>query len=154
MGILAEIKTLLMITVLMGAPAAGKTTWLNQNKIGDEHIYSTELVRTNREIDVDYYMASIRANAIKAIKSGLNIIADGTHTITHHRSFWLVLARRYESKTTLIVFDTSLSVLRAGNRMRSHPCPDDVLLKHYKRMQIAKRMVVREPWDDIQRLVR
>ena len=59
-----------MITVLMGAPAAGKTTWMLNNKTGFEHIYSTELVRVDREIDVDYYMASIRHKAISAAKNG------------------------------------------------------------------------------------
>ena len=127
-----------MITVLMGAPAAGKTTWVQKNKTGFEHIYSTELVRLDRS----------------AAKGGKDIIADGTHTIGHHRGFWLAIAKRLEIESHLIVFDTALPVLIAGNRMRSHPCPDDVLLKHHKRMQIAKRIVDREPWDSVQRLVR
>ena len=93
-----------MITVLMGAPAAGKTTWVKKNMAGNEHIYSTELVRIDRELDVDYYMASIRAAAIKACKSGQDVIADGTHTITHHRTFWLRLANRFDCNTKLIVF--------------------------------------------------
>lgn len=143
-----------MITVLMGAPAAGKTTWVKANATGNEHVYSTEMVRIDRELDVDYYMAAIRAKAIQACKAGVDIIADGTHTISHHRSFWLILAKRCEVKTRLIVFDTSLSLLIAGNRIRQHPCPDNVLLRHHKRMQVAKRMIIREPWNEIQRLVR
>lgn len=143
-----------MITVLMGAPAAGKTTWVQKNKTGFEHIYSTELVRINRELDVDYFMASIRAKAISAAKNGKDIIADGTHTIAHHRGFWLAIAKRLEIETQLIVFDTALPLLIAGNSKREHPCPNDVLLKHHKRMQIAKRIIDREPWDNVQRLVR
>jgi predicted kinase len=143
-----------MITVLMGAPAAGKTTWMLNNKTGFEHIYSTEAVRVDREIDVDYYMASIRHKAISAAKNGKDIIADGTHTIGHHRGFWLAIAKRLEIESHLIVFDTPLPMLIAGNSRREHPCPNDVLLKHHKRMQIAKRVVEREPWDSIKRLVR
>jgi predicted kinase len=143
-----------MITVLMGAPAAGKTTWVKKNMSGVEHIYSTELVRIDRELDVDYYMASIRAAAIKACKSGQDVIADGTHTITHHRTFWLRLANRFDCNTKLIVFDTPLSILLQGNNARVHPCPNHVLLKHHKRMQMAKRMMVREAWDEIETVVR
>ena len=41
-----------MITVLMGAPGAGKSTWLKLNANGSEHIYDTHAVRMNKEIDV------------------------------------------------------------------------------------------------------
>ena len=143
-----------MITVLMGAPAAGKTTWVKRNMSGDEHIYSTELVRIDRELDVDYYMASIRESAIKALKSGKDVIADGTHTIAHHRTFWLRLASKFDCNTKLILFDTSLSVLLKGNNARVHPCPNHVLLKHHRRMQLAKRMIMREGWDEIEAVVR
>jgi len=143
-----------MITVLMGAPAAGKTTWVQKNKTGFEHIYSTEMVRIDREIDVDYYMASIRSKAIQAAKNGKDIIADGTHTIDHHRAFWLNIAKRLEIETKLIIFETPLPLLIAGNARRSHPCPNDVLLKHHKRMQIAKRIVMREAWDSVEKVVR
>ena len=85
-----------MITVLMGAPASGKTTWMKQNKTGDEHIYSTELVRVDKDLDVDLFMAIIRSKAIKAVMNGKDVIADGTHTIKTHRMFWLALAKRYQ----------------------------------------------------------
>jgi predicted kinase len=41
-----------MITVLMGAPGAGKSTWVAANKTGLEYIYNTEAVRVNRDLDV------------------------------------------------------------------------------------------------------
>lgn len=143
-----------MITVLMGAPAAGKTTWVKTNMAGHEHIYSTDLVRFDRDLDVDYYMASIRASAIKALQSGKDVIADGTHTIAHQRTFWLRLANKFECKSKLIVFDTPLSILLQGNNARVHPCPNHVLLKHHKRMQMAKRMMMREAWGEIETVVR
>jgi predicted kinase len=54
-----------MITVLMGAPGAGKSTWLEKNKTGKEHIYNTQPVRTNSEIDVNRFMAHIRLKPLK-----------------------------------------------------------------------------------------
>ena len=143
-----------MITVLMGAPAAGKTTWVKKNMAGNEHIYSTDLVRFDRDLDVDYYMASIRASAIKALQLGKDVIADGTHTIAHQRTFWLRLANKFNCHTKLIVFDTPLSILLQGNNARVHPCPNHVLLKHHRKMQMAKRMIMREAWDEIETVVR
>ena len=154
LGILDEVQTLLMITVLMGAPAAGKTTWLKQNKTGNEHIYSADLVRVDKDLDVDYYMATIRSKVIKAVMNGKNVIADGTHTIKTHRMFWLALAKRYHVETKLIVFDTPLQLLLKGNSMRQYPCATDVLLKHHKSMPMAKRHAMREAWNSIDRLVR
>lgn len=143
-----------MITVLMGAPAAGKTTWMKQNKSGHEHIYSADLVRVDKDLDVDLFMAMIRSKAIKAVMNGHDVIADGTHTIKAHRMFWLALAKRYQVETKLIVFDTPLQLLLKGNSIRQYPCAADVLLKHHKSMPMAKRHALREPWNTIQRLVR
>ena len=143
-----------MITVLMGAPASGKTTWMKQNKSGHEHIYSADLVRVDKDLDVDLFMAMIRSKAIKAVMNGHDVIADGTHTIKAHRMFWLALAKRYQVETKLIVFDTPLQLLLKGNSIRQYPCANDVLLKHHKSMPMAKRHALREPWNEIQRLVR
>ena len=143
-----------MITVLMGAPAAGKTTWMKQNKTGNEHIYSADLVRVDKDLDVDLFMAMIRSKAIKAVMNRKDVIADGTHTIKAHRMFWLALAKRYQVQTKLIIFDTPLQLLLKGNSARQHQCPPNVLIKHYKSMPMAQRHALREPWNSIERLVR
>ena len=127
---------------------------MKQNKTGDEHIYSADLVRVNKDLDVDLFMAIIRSKAITAVMNGKNVIADGTHTIKTHRMFWLALAKRYQVETKLIVFDTPLQLLLKGNSIRQHPCDTDVLLKHHKSMPMAKRHALREAWNSIERLVR
>jgi len=49
-------KTVRMITVLMGAPGSGKTTWVN-NYAMDELILSTEAIRVMRdEIDAGAFI--------------------------------------------------------------------------------------------------
>ena len=119
-----------MITVLMGAPAAGKSTWLTANMTGFEHIYNTEAVRKNRELDVNAYMSFIRFKAIKAAEAGKDIIADGTHTFKAHRQFWLILADRLNLETKLVAFDTALPVLLTGNSIRQHPATIKVVYQH------------------------
>ena len=45
-----------MITVLMGIPGSGKSTWVQNNKTGFEHVFNTEAVRINRELDIATFM--------------------------------------------------------------------------------------------------
>jgi predicted kinase len=139
-----------MITVLMGAPASGKSTWLTDNKTGFEHIYDTEPVRANKELNVDAYMSFIRSKAIKAAESGKDIIADGTHTFKAHRQFWLILAHRLDIETRLIAFDTALPVLVRANATRQFQTPIKVIYQHSVRMKVAMRAVEREQWGSIE----
>jgi predicted kinase len=139
-----------MITVLMGAPGAGKSTWVMNNKTGNEHIFNTEAVRINRELDVAGFMQHQRIKAIKAVESGKDLIADGTHTIGTHRKVWLSLADRLLLPTRLIVFDTALATLLGVQKMREFPAPHKVVVDHHRRLQLAKHAIVREGWDSIE----
>jgi predicted kinase len=139
-----------MITVLMGAPGAGKSTWVMNNKTGNEHIFNTEAVRINRELDIAGFMQHQRIKAIKAVESGKDLIADGTHTIGTHRKVWLSLADRLLLPTRLIVFDTALATLLGVQKMREFPAPHKVVVDHHRRLQLAKHAIVRERWDSIE----
>jgi predicted kinase len=143
-----------MITVLMGAPGAGKSTWVRDNKHGDEHIFNTEAVRINRELDVAGFMQHQRIKAIRAVESGKDLIADGTHTIGTHRKVWLSLADRLDLPTRLIVFDTDLAILLGVQKMREFPAPHKVVVDHHRRLQMAKHTIVREGWDSIEIITR
>lgn len=143
-----------MITVLMGAPGAGKTTWLKLNTDGTEHIYDTHAVRVNPELDRGIFMHQQRMKAIKAAESGQKLICDGTHTIGSHRQIWLNLAKRLNVPCRLVVFDTPLNLLLAAQRNRQYPAPDRIVIDHFQRMQSAKILVHKEPWDFIETIKR
>lgn len=137
-----------MITVLMGAPGAGKSTWVSRNAT-DEHIFNTEGVRINREMDIASYMHIQRLKAIKAVEAGQSLIADGTHTIAQHRLVWLNLAKRLELPTRLIVFPVELITLLNVQRTRQHPAPRNVVVDHYTRLKSAQLSAKREGWGEI-----
>ena len=143
-----------MIICLMGAPGAGKSTWVKNNKNGEEHIFNTEGIRVNRELDVAAYMQQQRIKAIKAVESGKNLIADGTHTIGQHRKLWLALANRLNLETRLIIFDTQLPILLQVQAMREFPAPRNVVVDHHRRLQLAKHQVKREGWGQIDVITR
>jgi predicted kinase len=143
-----------MITVLMGAPGAGKSTWVVNNKTGSEHVFNTEGVRVNRELDVAAYMQHQRVKAIKAVETGKSLIADGTHTIDTHRKVWLNLAKRLGLETRLVIFDTALPTLLAVQTSREFPAPRNVVVDHHRRLQMAKHIVTKEGWNCIETIKR
>ena len=143
-----------MITVLMGAPGAGKSTWVEANKHHGVHIYNTEPVRTHKGIDVAMFMRYERIKAIQAAELGVDLICDGTHTIPGHRAIWLTVAKQLGLETKLIAFDTALPILLAVQRERIHPAAHKVVVDHYRRFQLQKHVVNREPWGSIELKVR
>ncbi len=138
-----------MITVLMGAPGAGKSTWVKLNR-DNEHIYNTEGVRINRDMDVATYMHNQRMKAVKAVENGSNLIADGTHTIKSHRLVWLNLAKRLDLETRLIAFHTQLPTLLAVQKTREFPAPDKIVRSHAYKMLTALRDIQGEGWGKIE----
>lgn len=143
-----------MIVVLMGAPGAGKSTWVFKNKTGFEHIYNTEAVRVNRDLDIAAFMGLQRHKAIRAVEDGKDLIADGTHTIQTHRKVWLNLAERLNIETKLVVFDTRLETCLEVQKQREFPAPRKVVVDHHQRMQMAKLHIKREGWGDIEVITR
>jgi predicted kinase len=137
------------LTVLMGAPGAGKSTWLKSNNTGNEHIASNELVRVNREIDIAAYTNQVRINGFKALEAGKDVIVDATNTITQHRLYWLKVAKAKGVKTRLIVFNTNINALLNAQVNRQFPTPRNVVITHHKNMTMAKQLIKNESWDEI-----
>ena len=137
------------LTVLMGAPGAGKSTWLKSNNTGNEHIASNELVRLNRDIDVAAYTNQVRINGFKALEAGKDVIVDATNTITQHRLYWLKVAKAKGVKTRLIVFNTNINALLNAQVNRQFPTPRNVVISHHKNMGVANQLIKNESWDEI-----
>lgn len=138
-----------LITVLMGAPGAGKTTWVKANAV-DELVLSSEAVRVNRaDIDSAAFMNSMRIKGQKAVISGQDIIVDATNTITAHRLYWLKVGKANQVESRLIAFNTPLEHLLAAQRLREYPAPDNVVKDHFRRFQRSLSMIRFEGWDDI-----
>ena len=138
-----------MITVLMGAPGAGKSTWLKANLTPGAHIASTQAIRVDREIDRGAFMNNMRLKAIKAAENGKDIFCDGTHTMTQHRLIWLNLANRLNVKSRLIAFNTPLISLLHAQNIREFPAPKKIVISHYHRFNKALKIINDESWGEI-----
>jgi len=139
-----------LITVLMGAPGAGKTTWLKKNR-NNEYVASTEAIRIVRDLDRDEFMASLRANGKRALQQGKSVIVDGTNTIERHRLYWLNVGKSLDHETRLISFDATLEKLLHAQTLRQYPAPYPVVVDHYKRFKLALKAIDQEGWDYIER---
>ena len=144
-----------ILTVLMGPPGAGKTTWTEANLAPDEVLCSTEPIRRNRAMHVRQgaivaYLAGLRAKAEKALSEGADAVVDGCNTRKGDRSTWLALARRYGASTRLVVFATSLDAMLAAQRTREHPVAEDKVRGYYEEFRRAEVAVRRESWGRIE----
>ena len=143
-----------MIVVLMGAPGAGKSTWVRNHMTGTEHIYNIDAIRANKELDVNSYTNMQRKRAIEAVQAGKWLIADATHTIKPHRDLWRNLGDRLGIDTKLIMLDTQLATLLEVQKTREFPVAQKVVVDHYRKMQLSKHAVQREGWGSIETIKR
>lgn len=138
-----------MITVLMGAPGAGKTTWVRANAT-NELILSSEAVRIYKEeIDIAGYMNNMRAKGLRAVRDGQSVIVDATNTITAHRMWWKQIAKRYNVETRLIAFNTALPLLLAAQTHREYATSDHIVKSHFNRFNRALLFVNYEGWGEV-----
>ena len=139
-----------MITVLLGAPGSGKSTWVRKNAQGFEHVYCLDGIRTNPALDIQAFSNLRRMQAIKAVENGQPLIADATHTIKAHRDIWRHLADRLSLETRVVVFDTPLATLLEVQKNRQFPVKRSVVVDHHRKLQLARHAIDREGWDSIE----
>ena len=143
-----------MITVLMGAAGAGKSTWVRNNKTGAEHIYNIDAIRAIKDMDVNAYTRHMRTKAIMAVESGHDLIADACHVMKTHRLLWLALADRLGIETRLLVFDTRRELLLEAQQNREFPVKNSVVIEQHRKLQVSKTEVKREGWGTIEVITR
>ena len=143
-----------MITVLMGAPGAGKSTWTRNNKTGFEHVYNIDAIRAIKDMDVNAYTRHMRTKAIMAVEQGHDLIADATHVMKMHRLIWLGLADRLSLDTRLVVFDTRRELLLQAQQEREFPVKNSVVIDQHRKFQLSKNEVKREGWGTIEVITR
>ncbi len=144
---------MITVTVLVGAPGAGKSTWLKSNQT-DEYVANTHAVRAVKGLDVDAYMHHFRQAALAELRRGRSIIIDATNTYRHHRRPWLAAARAAGAQAQAVAFDTPLPALLAAQRTRAHSVPQRIVIKHHRLMRLALIDLPTEAWDAYEVIVR
>ena len=139
-----------MITVLLGAPGSGKSTWTMKNRTPQDYIYNIDAIRYVPGLDASTYTDFHRKRAIWKVEQGQSLIADATHTIKAHRDVWRHLADRLSLETRVVVFDTPLATLLEVQKNRQFPVKRSVVVDHHRKLQLARHAIDREGWDSIE----
>lgn len=136
------------LTVLMGPPGAGKTTWMEANPI--TVVCSTERLRTDRSLTTQAtiaFLAGLQTKARRALNAGQDVLIDGCNTKRHERSRWLAIARDYGAKTRLVALDTPLSTCLTVQLSRAHPVPAAKVARYHQEFVRSLSVIGGEGWD-------
>lgn len=140
------------LTVLMGPPGAGKTTWLQANQRPGQVVCSTERLRTDRTLGdpgIVAYMRALRTKATRALNAGHAVTVDGCHTRRSRRTLWLHIAHDHHAQLGLVVFHTPLAVLLAVQRQRTHGADEPRARAYHAEHTAALHQVTGEGWARI-----
>lgn len=141
------------VTVMMGCPGAGKTTWIAAHAAG-EHVASTEPLRADRRINASAYMDLVRRSAITAAYAGRGVIVDSTGLDPRHRAWWRGLAEDVGARTRLVICEASPDDVLLAQTTRAHPVDAVVVRSYHARMAAALPIALSEPWSEIVRVSR
>jgi predicted kinase len=140
------------LTVLMGPPGAGKTTWLQANQRPGLVMCSTERIRTDtklRESAAAAYIAALEGKARNGLQAGRDVVIDGCNTRQRERSRWLHLAHACGATTELVILDTPLQQALDAQASRTHPVPLDKVRRYHDQFRQALSVVHREGWAKV-----
>lgn len=132
------------VTVLMGAPAAGKSTWCESNA-GDATVIPVDAIKKGANPAYTFTIARLRAK--KALSRGEDVIIDACSTRWRDRATWVSVAREYGARTVLVVFDTPVSVCTKRDSLRKITVGRADT--YDERMRYAVKRIKREPWDEV-----
>jgi predicted kinase len=132
-------KPLQELTLLVGAPGSGKTTYrntlLNSKVINmdDERIRlcgDVNDMSKNQEVFVNCFK-----ELNKSLRAGENVIWDATSVTRKARKPLIGAARQHGAQVTIILWDLPISVLLERNAERDKKVPDDIVWKYFKELE-------------------
>jgi predicted kinase len=139
-----------VITLMMGAPASGKTTYIQQHRDLNDLVTSSDLVRFDREIEVAEAMHAFRLKGVNWAKEGKSFWVDATNTYNFHRAFWLRIAKTYQMPIRLVAIHTPYWLCQKRNNLREFPAEMKVVRSHAHRMPQALMDIKSEPYTSIE----
>lgn len=139
------------LTVLMGAPGSGKTTWAALNA-ASQVLCSTDRLRTDRgltDAGVVAYLAALQLKAERGLAAGLDVTVDACNVRRSERSRWLGVARKHRAVARLVVLHAPLPVLLAVQRDRTHGVGEAEMYDYHQQMRRSLQGLSWENWDEI-----
>jgi predicted kinase len=114
------------LTILMGAPGSGKSTWA----AGRGEVVSTEGARVDpgaaREV-----MSTAYRRMHELLENDEDVIWDTCAASPAARKAALGIARRYGAEVEVTVFDPPVETCLEAQRTREHPVPDERVRRYH-----------------------
>ncbi len=140
------------LVVLIGAPAAGKSTWAGENFTAEQIVSSDRLrgVVGEHALDLaatdDAFELLDRILEMRSARE-LTTVVDTTGLDADRRQGYLALARRHRIHAVAVRFTTTAAECKRRNRERAHPVPVkaiDTMAKKAKAIDLSA-----EAWDAV-----
>jgi 5-methylcytosine-specific restriction protein A len=136
------------LTVLMGAPGSGKSTWAS----GRPYVISTDALRT-----VGYspersalVFSDVWQRVDALLSAGENVTLDTTAAHPRIREKAIRIARGRGARLSLVVFDTDLDVCLERQQGRAAPVPPDTVTRIHREIRAQLPGIRFEGWNDIE----
>jgi predicted kinase len=116
------------LTILMGAPGSGKTTYAS--RAGQGEVVSSEGARVDPKASGEVMRAGYR-RVHELLADGKDVVFDSTAAKPGARAALRGIARQYGAPVDVHVFDTPVEACVEAQRDRAHPVPEDVVRRYH-----------------------
>ena len=123
------------LTLLVGVPGSGKTTWANKNHKENEVVLSSDLIRkelfndeTNQENN-KLVFTTLYKRARNLIKQGKSVIIDATNVTIKDTSRALNNFANFDVIKVAIVFKTATDICKFRDKNRTRTVGEEVIDK-------------------------
>lgn len=138
------------ITVLVGLPGSGKSTWCSKCK--DEVVLSSDSIRG--ELFGDEAIQGnpkeifdlLKERLKNALADGKDVVVDATNMTVWERSDYIKIAKEYNCRVVAKIFTTSPEECRRRNQNREREVPEFVYVKMMAKYQSP---TIEEGFDEI-----
>lgn len=143
-----------VLYVLVGSPAAGKSTWCEAN--GRGVVLSLDAARAvvgRGEEDQAATPAAVELvhrQADAELAAGGTVTIDATGAYPKDRGTWLALGRRHGAHVVAVVLRTELATALERNALRSRQVPAEVLTAMWRSVaETSGKQLVQEGFDGV-----
>lgn len=117
------------LTILMGAPGSGKSTWAS-GRAGRGEVVSTEGARVDPAAGREVMRTAYR-RMHELLENDEDVIWDTCSASPAARKAALGIARKYGAEVEVAVFDTPVKDCLEAQRTRAHPVPDETVRRYH-----------------------
>jgi predicted kinase len=116
------------LTILMGAPGSGKSTWAG--RAGRGEVVSTEGARVDPGAGREVMSAAYR-RIKELLANDEDVIFDSCAASPAARKAALGIARQHGAEVDVRVFDTPVEDCLEAQRTREHPVPEETVRRYH-----------------------